>query len=351
MKPRYALLLDETPLLVRPQLAVAVGLNEAILLQQLHYMLQNDRAHRAVELDGHRWIRISLPSLATHFPFWSEATTKRAVQNLRTRGLILTSRGRESNTYAIDYITLDDVASAHFAANGSDQPSGQPPGQIDPTERPHARTRDSTERSKKREEAATSAAGGEDHLPGMEPPPPPPAPTDERIEAVWAHYAEVFGDRLRVKELTPPRRRMIGKALKAVTDDVDMCNRAIDGLHTYRRRNPQGSQDVQLSVIFETGPHSKSNLTDQIEWWASQADAPSDGNVKLPLDLSGVPPVTAGMVRTHRENVRRMYDRGDLATEFERAQGHAGIDWLRETAGHEPIIDGGKVAGWRGVTE
>jgi hypothetical protein len=91
------------------------------------------------------------------------------------------------------------------------------------------------------------------------------------VEEVWAHYVAVFADRLRVKELTAPRRRTIKKALNAVNRDIGLMKRSIDGLKSYRTKHPDGSKDVGLGVIFETGPQSRSNLTDQIEWWAEQA--------------------------------------------------------------------------------
>ena len=37
------LLIDEYPLVVQPSLAALVGINEAIILQQIHYWLQPDR--------------------------------------------------------------------------------------------------------------------------------------------------------------------------------------------------------------------------------------------------------------------------------------------------------------------
>jgi hypothetical protein len=61
------------------------------------------------------------------------------------------------------------------------------------------------------------------------------------IESVWTHYVERFGDRLRIKTLTPPRARMIRKALIAVDAEndadaaVNICNAATDGLSSYRQ--------------------------------------------------------------------------------------------------------------------
>ena len=46
------LLINESPLQVQPSLAMAIGLNEAIFLQQLHYWIGTSRFVR----DGKKWV-------------------------------------------------------------------------------------------------------------------------------------------------------------------------------------------------------------------------------------------------------------------------------------------------------
>lgn len=104
-------LLAEPPLLVLPSLAVAVGLNEAIVLQQLHF---RGRA----TADG--WWRARLNDLRREFPFWSEPTIKRALTRLRQDRLVeVRQDGTDrANRYRIDYLALRRKV-----------------GQIDPVER------------------------------------------------------------------------------------------------------------------------------------------------------------------------------------------------------------------------
>jgi len=73
------LLLDEYPLIILPKLAVLVGLNEAIVLQQLNYWLQKS-AHI---FDGRRWIYNTYEQWQEQFPFWSISTIRRALTVLR----------------------------------------------------------------------------------------------------------------------------------------------------------------------------------------------------------------------------------------------------------------------------
>ncbi len=60
---------------VLPTLAVAVGLEEAIVVQQLHWYFRNPKNGR--EINGQRWIFNTYASWKKIFPWWSEITIKR----------------------------------------------------------------------------------------------------------------------------------------------------------------------------------------------------------------------------------------------------------------------------------
>lgn len=79
------LLLDEYPLILLPNLATAIGLNEAIVLQQVHYWLKNnERAARDSHFIGGRWWTYnSVRQWRDQFPFWSRETIKRTLAALR----------------------------------------------------------------------------------------------------------------------------------------------------------------------------------------------------------------------------------------------------------------------------
>ena len=80
-------LVEEPPLLVLPTLAHAIGLNEAILLQQIQYWLTKSGKLR----DGRQWVWNSAGEWQRQFPFWSTNTIRRTINNLRDQGLIDTS--------------------------------------------------------------------------------------------------------------------------------------------------------------------------------------------------------------------------------------------------------------------
>jgi hypothetical protein len=83
------LLLDEPPLQVLPSLAKAIGLSEAIVLQQLHYRLRGN-SH---EQGGRRWYYQSYEGwVANDFPFWSPDAVKRVFTSLEHSGLVLSAQ-------------------------------------------------------------------------------------------------------------------------------------------------------------------------------------------------------------------------------------------------------------------
>ena len=76
------LLFNEQPLVIRPTLACLIGLNEAIVLQQVHYWITiNTKAERNLR-DGYYWTFNSVANWQKQFPFWSYETIKRTLNKL-----------------------------------------------------------------------------------------------------------------------------------------------------------------------------------------------------------------------------------------------------------------------------
>ena len=106
------LLINEPPLMVLPSLAEKIGLNEAIILQQIHYWI--DPRHNKNKKEGKHWVYNSYKEWKKQFPFWSEVTIKRIVLSLEKKKLILSSI-RNSNPldktkwYTIDYKMLQSI--------------------------------------------------------------------------------------------------------------------------------------------------------------------------------------------------------------------------------------------------
>lgn len=106
------LLISEPPLQVLPSLAKAISLNEAIVLQQLHYWIVNPKA--GVERDGFKWIFNTYEEWQENFPFWSIHTIQRTFTNLEHRGLIISAQLDKGNYdrrkyYRINYEIVETL--------------------------------------------------------------------------------------------------------------------------------------------------------------------------------------------------------------------------------------------------
>ncbi|AMH00922.1 transcriptional regulator [Serratia liquefaciens] len=101
-----SLLLPSRPIVVIPELAMRVGLNEAMLLQQVHYWATETTS--GIEHDGRRWVYNTIAEWMEQFPFLSESSIKRAFASLKAQEIIyvekLSSDPRDkTNFYAINY--------------------------------------------------------------------------------------------------------------------------------------------------------------------------------------------------------------------------------------------------------
>jgi len=82
------LLRPEPPLILLPTLATDVGLNEAVVLQQIYYYLLRSKNLR----DGNRWVYKTVNDWQRVFPFWSKNTIERTLKKLEQQELIIVGR-------------------------------------------------------------------------------------------------------------------------------------------------------------------------------------------------------------------------------------------------------------------
>lgn len=102
------LLINEPPLQVLPTLAKKVGLNEAIILQQIHFKLLISKH----VFDGHKWIYNTYKEWHNEFPFWSERTIMRTFKKLEELGYLISTdqynkiRQDKTKWYRLNYSKL-----------------------------------------------------------------------------------------------------------------------------------------------------------------------------------------------------------------------------------------------------
>lgn len=112
------LLINESPLQLLPSLAVKIGLNQAIVVQQLYYWLQISKNIR----DGHKWVYKTLEDWQKEFPFWSKSTLERTIRKLEEDQLIVVgnyNRLKMDRTkwYRINYEAIDLLCPAQGCQN------------------------------------------------------------------------------------------------------------------------------------------------------------------------------------------------------------------------------------------
>ncbi|HHD0688593.1 hypothetical protein [Citrobacter freundii] len=124
-----SMLFNFRPLVINPELAMRIGLNEAIVLQQVNYWI-NDKEQGVIHA-GRRWVFNSYESWVKQFPFWSADTVKRAFTSLVKQGCLDVEQLNKSlhdrtNYYAINHECelLNDAEQVPLS-NGANCPDRQ----------------------------------------------------------------------------------------------------------------------------------------------------------------------------------------------------------------------------------
>jgi uncharacterized phage protein (TIGR02220 family) len=101
------LLINEAPLMVVPSLAVRIGMNEAVVLQQIHYWLSISKH----TIEGKKWVYNTYEDWQRQFPFWSISTIRRTFYSLEKSGIVVSDNWNalqldKTKWYTIDYEQL-----------------------------------------------------------------------------------------------------------------------------------------------------------------------------------------------------------------------------------------------------
>lgn len=116
------MLLDEYPLIILKGLASKIGLNEAIVLQQIHYWLIKNEERRMNYHDGRYWTYNSYDNWQKEFPFFSVSTIRRTIKSLELQGLIIVGNYNKlkidrTRWYTIDYQKLKSIDNSPCVQN------------------------------------------------------------------------------------------------------------------------------------------------------------------------------------------------------------------------------------------
>ena len=119
------LLIDGTQIPVTSELAQVVGLNEAIVLQEVYYWCKVNKRERRPSHDGYHWVYNSYREWQEkHFPWWSVSTIRRTFEKLEAKQLLVVgnfnkSKMDQTKWYRINFPVLAaTIKSSPFAQNG-----------------------------------------------------------------------------------------------------------------------------------------------------------------------------------------------------------------------------------------
>lgn len=116
MDDKSSLLMTEEPLIINKKLATIIGLNEAIIVQQIEYWVNiNKKANKKENYkENFFWTYNSVKKWTEQFPFWSKETVKRTLNKLREKEILIVGiYNKESYDktlwYRINYFALNEL--------------------------------------------------------------------------------------------------------------------------------------------------------------------------------------------------------------------------------------------------
>ncbi|MGO1370183.1 hypothetical protein, partial [Senegalia sp. (in: firmicutes)] len=115
-------LFGDKPLVIDKDLAKIIGLNEAIVIQQIHYWIEINKAKNINFNEDKHWTYNTMAAWREEFPFWSIETVKRTFKKLREKNLLLTGNFNKLKIdrtiwYTINYDELEEIMEVSKEAN------------------------------------------------------------------------------------------------------------------------------------------------------------------------------------------------------------------------------------------
>lgn len=114
-------LLNSHALVLDKKLAVVLGLNEALVLQQMDYWLGINKKKNRNFHEGRYWTYNTINNWQEEFPFWSKSTIKRIFKKLRKMNLLETENFNvyqmdRTLWYTINYEKLEELCNSEISS-------------------------------------------------------------------------------------------------------------------------------------------------------------------------------------------------------------------------------------------
>lgn len=112
-------LFSKHPLLVDQDLATVIGLNEAIVLQQLNYWLHSKSAKK---INDKWWIYNTYENWKKqNFPFWSVATIRRTFSSLEKKEVVVSANFNRAGFDKTKWYSIDETKLNQLMSSACDQ--------------------------------------------------------------------------------------------------------------------------------------------------------------------------------------------------------------------------------------
>lgn len=111
------LLIEDRPLQLLPQLAIAIGVEEAIIIQQIHFLCRLQENGKILN-DGEKYVWNTYEDWRTNvFPFWSVSTIKRKFANLIEMDLLVVKKPNKADYDHTNYYRVNKKKLAELNKN------------------------------------------------------------------------------------------------------------------------------------------------------------------------------------------------------------------------------------------
>jgi hypothetical protein len=134
------LLFNKTPLTVNCELAMLIGLNESIVVQQIHYWIRKNQENNINYYDGYYWTYNTYADWQKQFPFWCERTIKRIFLSLERKNILISDNFNQmkrdrTKWYRINYEALNQLylqatEKPHNSESGQNGSTGRKPRKL-----------------------------------------------------------------------------------------------------------------------------------------------------------------------------------------------------------------------------
>jgi hypothetical protein len=116
-----SVLINEIPIFFQSNLALKIGVNEAIFVERLRYLL-NPKFNKNIR-EGKNWVYNTYAQWLEIFPFWSRNTLVRTIQSVEKKELVTSfnmcrDKSNRTKWYTLNYEKLDSLEIGTSTQNG-----------------------------------------------------------------------------------------------------------------------------------------------------------------------------------------------------------------------------------------